>query len=48
MALLGVLLKARPLFVVTPILRGSLVLLALAVLFSRLRGDRTPDPQHWL
>lgn len=47
-ALLGVLLRAKPMFVVMPVLSGSLVLLALAVLFSRLRGDRQPYPQHWL
>lgn len=47
-ALLGVLLRAKPMFVVMPILSGSLLLLALAVVFSRLRGDREPYPQHWL
>lgn len=48
MALRGVLLRARPVFVVMPILLGSLLLTALAAGFSRLRGDREPYPHHWL
>ncbi|MEB3165216.1 MAG: HPP family protein [Cyanobacteriota bacterium] len=47
-ALLGVLLKAEPAFVVMPILAGSLLLVAVAVLFSRLSRPATPYPQHWL
>lgn len=47
-ALLGVLLRARPGYVLLPILSGSLLLLAVAVLFSRLRGDAEPYPHHWL
>jgi hypothetical protein len=37
-----VLLGARRLFVVMPILLGSLLLAALAAGFSRLRGDGEP------
>jgi CBS-domain-containing membrane protein len=47
-ALLGVLLRARPVFVVMPILLGSLLLTGLAAGFSRLRGDGEPYPHHWL
>ena len=47
-ALLGVLLKARPAFVVVPILSGSLLLVLLAVLFSRLQRSEAPYPHHWL
>lgn len=47
-ALLGVLLKARPAFVLMPVLSGSLLLTAMAVLFSRLRRSAEPYPQHWL
>jgi CBS-domain-containing membrane protein len=47
-ALLGVLLGARPSFMVMPELAGSLLLLLIAVAFSRLILARTPDPHHWL
>ncbi len=47
-ALLGVLLAARPGFVVVPILTGSLLLVAMATLFSRLRRAARPYPHHWL
>jgi CBS-domain-containing membrane protein len=48
-ALLGVLLSAQPGFVVMPMLTGSLLLTAMAVLFSRLRpGAAAPYPHHWI
>ena len=47
-ALLGVLLQARPGFILVPVLSGSLLLMALAVLFHRLPGRSTPYPHHWL
>lgn len=47
-ALLGVLLNARPGYVVMPVLAGSLLLTAMAVAFSRLHGDGDPYPHHWL
>lgn len=47
-ALLGVLLAARPGFVLMPVLSGSLLLTAMAVLFSRLRRSADPYPHHWL
>ena len=47
-ALLGVLLAARPSFVVMPVLIGSLLLAAMAVLFSHLRPATERYPQHWL
>ena len=46
-ALLGVLLAARPGFVVMPVLIGSLLLTAMAVLFSRLQASTVPYPEHW-
>lgn len=47
-ALLGVLLKAQPGFVLVPVLLGSLLLVAMAVLFSRLRRPPLAYPVHWL
>jgi len=47
-ALLGVLLKAKPIFVLSPILSGSLLLVGIAVLFHRLRPASAPYPHHWL
>ncbi|MFM7651682.1 MAG: HPP family protein [Vulcanococcus sp.] len=47
-ALLGVLLAARPGFVLMPVLVGSLLLTAMAVLFSRLQGSAMPYPELWL
>ncbi|MCP9841149.1 HPP family protein [Synechococcus sp. J7-Johnson] len=46
-ALLGVLLKVQPGFVVMPMLTGSLLLTLMAVLFSRLRPRDDPYPHHW-
>ena len=47
-ALLGVLLQAQPPFVLVPVLTGSLLLTAMAVLFSRLHGLAEPYPHHWV
>ncbi len=47
-ALLGVLLKARPVFVVAPVLVGSLLLVLLATLFSHSARARDRYPHHWL
>ncbi len=50
MALLGVLLAAKPSFVLMPVLAGSLLLLLLllAVTFSHLIPAIRPYPHHWL
>ena len=47
-ALLGVLLRARAGFVLIPVLAGSLLLVLMAVLFSRLQHSTPPYPHHWL
>ncbi len=47
-ALLGVLLGARPSFVLMPVLAGSLLLLLMAVAFSQLIPASSPYPHHWL
>lgn len=47
-ALLGVLLAAKPGFVIMPIFTGSLLLVAMATCFSRLRRAAEPYPHHWL
>jgi CBS-domain-containing membrane protein len=47
-ALLGVLLLARPMFVLLPVLLGSLLLVLLAVLFHRLVPATGTYPHHWL
>ena len=47
-ALLGVLLAAQPRFVLMPVLSGSLLLTAMAVLFSRLHQGAERYPRHWL
>ncbi|NDG74247.1 MAG: HPP family protein [Synechococcaceae bacterium WB8_1B_136] len=47
-ALLGVLLHAKPSFILMPVLSGSVVITAMAVLFSRLHEPRAPYPHHWL
>jgi CBS-domain-containing membrane protein len=43
-----VLLHARVGFVLMPILSGSLLLVVLAVLFSRLQRPLATYPHHWL
>ena len=47
-ALLGVLLGAHPLFVLTPVLSGSLLLVLIAVLFHRMVPSTGAYPHHWL
>lgn len=47
-ALLGVLLHAQPTFVLTPILSGSLLLVAMAVAFHTLQPASGAYPHHWL
>jgi CBS-domain-containing membrane protein len=47
-ALLGVLLNARADFVLMPILCGSLLLVLMAVVFSRMQRSAAPYPHHWL
>jgi CBS-domain-containing membrane protein len=47
-ALLGVLLDAHPLFVLTPVLTGSLLLVLIAVVFHRLVPATGAYPHHWL
>ena len=46
-ALLGVLLQAKPGFVLVPMLLGSVLLTLMAVLFSRLVQSGEPYPHHW-
>lgn len=47
-ALLGVLLHAKPSFVLFPVLSGSLLLVAMAATFSRLNPAHGVYPHHWL
>lgn len=47
-ALLGVLLGAHPLFVLTPVLSGSLLLVLIALIFHRLMPATGSYPHHWL
>jgi CBS-domain-containing membrane protein len=47
-ALLGVLLKVNPGFVVNPVLVGSILLVLMAVLYHRFRPSTTIYPHHWL
>lgn len=47
-ALLGVLLEAKPGFAVVPILSGSVLLVVMAVIFSHLSRSGEPYPHHWL
>ena len=46
-ALLGVLLQAKPAFVLMPVFTGSVLLTLMAVLFSRLTPAAEPYPHHW-
>ncbi len=46
--LLGVVLRARVRFVVMLVLISSLLLTAMAVVFSRPKGDAKPYRHHWL
>ena len=47
-ALLGVLSNAPPLFILIPVLAGSLLLLVNAVVFYRIFMDESDYPLHWL
>ena len=47
-ALLGVLLKASPTFILIPVLSGSLILLIIALVFHRLQRRKQSYPLHWL
>lgn len=47
-ALLGVLLNAKPLFVLTPVFIGSLLLTGMAVAFNRVHALPERYPHHWL
>ena len=47
-ALLGVLLKASPIFIFIPVLSGSLILLGLALSFNRFQNREQSYPIHWL
>lgn len=47
-ALLGVLLGAQPMFALTPVLSGSLLLVLIAVIFHRLVPATGAYPHHWL
>lgn len=48
LAFLGVALGATPLFVPTPVLSGSLLLVLIAAAFSRWVKGALPYPHHWL
>ena len=48
LAFLGVVLGAQARFLLTPVLSGSLLLVLLAVAFSRLVKGAQPYPHHWL
>jgi len=47
-ALLGVLLKASPIFILIPVFSGSLILLGIAFTFHRLQNREQSYPFHWL
>ena len=47
-ALLGVLLKASPIFILIPVLSGSLILLGIALVFHRFHRRKWSYPLHWL
>ena len=46
-ALLGVLSNAPPLFILIPVLSGSLLLLFIAVVFHRISMNESDYPLHW-
>lgn len=48
MAFLDVVLNARPGFALFPVLSGSLLLVLMAVAFSRWVRPAEPYPRHWL
>ena len=47
-ALLGVLLKASPIFILIPVLFGSLILLGIAFAFHNFQKREQSYPLHWL
>ena len=47
-ALLGVLLKASPIFILIPVLSGSLILLGIAFSFHYFQNNKQSYPLHWL
>jgi len=47
-ALLGVLLKASPIFILIPVLSGSLILLGIAFGFHNSQKREQSYPLHWL
>ena len=47
-ALLGVLLKASPPFILIPVLSGSLILLGITLVFHRFQRREQSYPLHWL
>lgn len=47
-ALLGVLLQAKPGFVLMPVFSGSVLLTLMAVLFSLILRTSDPYPHHWI
>ena len=47
-ALLGVLLKASPTFILIPVLSGSLILLGITLVFHRFQRRKQSYPLHWL
>ena len=47
-ALLGVLLKASPIFILIPVLSGSLILFGIAFGFNNFRCNKQSYPLHWL
>ena len=47
-ALLGVLLKASPIFILIPVLFGSLILLGIALGFHNFKKREQSYPLHWL
>jgi CBS-domain-containing membrane protein len=48
LAFLGVVLGAQPLYALTPVLSGSLLLVLFAAAFSRWVKGSMPYPHHWL
>jgi len=46
-ALLGVLLKASPIFILIPVLSGSLILLGIAFCFHSFSKRKQSYPLHW-
>tara|TARA_B100000579_G_C22810166_1_gene844782 strand:+ start:343 stop:879 length:537 start_codon:yes stop_codon:yes gene_type:complete len=47
-ALLGVILKASPIFILIPVFFGSLILLWIAIIFHVFQRTVPPYPLHWL